>query len=135
MRAILLARATVTSIFRCEPSIVPGVEIPARAGEWMSDASYGTIAIILGDDLVSRERADAARSRVRGFGKTRADLLAPNGNSAISDHFGNLNAYSRCSFAADSQEESFLVNFRLYSSLTFRRGPSWEHICRRFCRH
>jgi hypothetical protein len=102
--------------------MVPGVAIPARAGEWMSHASDGTIAIILGNDLVSRERADAACSRVRGFGKTEADLLAPNGHSAISDRFGNLNAYFRCSFAADSQEESFLVNFRLYSSLTFYEG-------------
>jgi hypothetical protein len=102
--------------------MVPGVAIPARAGEWMSHASDGTIAIMLGNDLVSRGRADAACSRVRGFGKTKADLLAPNGHSAISDRFGNLNAYSRCSFAADSQEESFLVNFRLYSSLAFSEG-------------
>jgi hypothetical protein len=101
--------------------MVPGVAIPARAGEWMSHASDGTIAIILGNDLVSWERADAACSRARGFGKNNADLLAPNGHSALSDRFGNrnLNAYFRCSFAADSQEESFLVNFRLYSSLTF----------------
>jgi hypothetical protein len=80
------------------------------------------IAIILENDLVSRERAEAACSRVRGFGKTKADLLGPNGDSAISDRFGNLNAYFRCSFAADSQQESFLVNFRLYSSLTFSEG-------------
>ena len=56
--------------------MVPGIAIPAGAGEWMSHASDGTIAIILGNDLVSRERADAACSRVRGFGKTKADLLA-----------------------------------------------------------
>jgi hypothetical protein len=70
--------------------MVPGVAIPTRAGEWMSHASDGTIAIILADDLVSRERADAACSRVRGFGKTKADLLAPDGHSAISDASATL---------------------------------------------
>jgi hypothetical protein len=73
------SRSERTAIHPMRTLDSPRVAIPARAGGWMNHASDETIAIILGNDLVSRERADAACSRVWGFGKTKADLLAPMG--------------------------------------------------------